>query len=81
MQAIKSFFATVWKYWKKFGQFIGDMIGRVFLMVFYLTVALPFGIGLRLFGDPLDIRARAKPSTWRERTSPEATIEAGYNQF
>ncbi len=81
MQAIKSFFATIWKYWKKFGQFIGDLIGRVFLMAFYLTVALPFGVGLRLFGDPLDIRAKAKPSTWRERASPEATIEASYNQF
>lgn len=81
MQAIKNFFATIWKYWKKFGQFIGDLIGRGFLMVFYFTVALPFGIGLRLFGDPLDIRSKARPSTWRERTSPEVTIEASLNQF
>ncbi len=81
MQAVKNFFATIWKYWKKFGQFVGDMIGRVFLMVFYLTVVLPFGVGLRLFGDPLDIRAKTKSSAWRERTSPEATIEASYNQF
>ncbi len=81
MQTITNFFEAIWKYWKKFGQFIGDLIGRIFLMVFYLTLALPFGIGLRLFGDPLDIRAKAKASTWRERTSPEATIEAGYNQF
>ena len=81
MQAVKDFFATIWKYWKKFGQFIGDIIGRVFLMVFYITVALPFGIGLRLFGDPLETRDKAKPSTWRERASPEPTIEASYNQF
>ena len=81
MQAIKSFFATIWKYWKKFGQFIGDMIGRVFLMLFYVTVTLPFGIGMRLFGDPLNTRDQSEPSTWRERTSPEPTIEASHNQF
>ncbi|MBN1312731.1 MAG: hypothetical protein JXB30_15055 [Anaerolineae bacterium] len=81
MQTIKGFFATIWKYWKKFGQFIGDMIGRVFLMLFYVTVTLPFGIGMRLFGDPLDIQNKSRPSTWRERTSPEATVDASYNQF
>ncbi|MBN1428838.1 MAG: hypothetical protein JXB07_10670 [Anaerolineae bacterium] len=81
MQAIKNFFAIIWKYWKKFGQFMGDMIGRVFLMVFYVTITLPFGLGMSLFGDPLDIRDKTKPSTWRKRTSPETTIDAGYNQF
>jgi hypothetical protein len=81
MRTITDFFATIWKYWKKLGQFIGDAIGRVFLMVFYVTIVLPFGIGLRLFGDPLDTRDKSKASTWRERSSPEASIDASYNQF
>jgi hypothetical protein len=73
------YLATIWKAWKKVGQFIGDIIGRAFLMLFYVTVTLPFGLGVRLFGDPLKIKS-ATPH-WVERTSPEPTIEASYNQF
>jgi hypothetical protein len=78
---VKTFFSTLWKYWKKFGQFLGDLVGRGFLMLFYITIALPFGLGVRLFGDPLEIRQKDRPSAWKERTSPEPTIDASYNQF
>jgi hypothetical protein len=81
MDGVKNFFSTIWKYWKKFGEFLGNVIGRVFLMLFYFTIVLPFGLLTRLFGDPLDIRDKMKIPTWRERTSPEPTIEASYNQF
>jgi hypothetical protein len=81
MEGIKQFFSTVWKYWKKVGEFLGNVIGRVFLMLFYFTVVLPFGLIMRLFGDPLDIRDKQTIPTWRERTSPEPTIEASRNQF
>ena len=81
MEGIKNFFSTIWKYWKKFGEFLGNVIGRVFLMLFYFTIALPFGLVMRLFSDSLDIRDKNKIPTWRERTSPEPTIEASYNQF
>ena len=81
MEGVKQFFSTIWKYWKKFGEFLGNVIGRVFLMLFYFTIVLPFGLIMRLFGDPLDIRDKKSIPTWRERTSPEPTIEASYNQF
>jgi hypothetical protein len=81
MEGIGQFFSTVWKYWKKFGEFLGNVIGRAFLMLFYFTIVLPFGLATRLFGDPLDIRDKQKIPTWRERTSPEPTIEASRNQF
>lgn len=81
MEGVKKFFSTIWKYWKKFGEFLGNIIGRVFLMLFYVTVALPFGIGVRLFGDPLEIKGWGKQPTWKDRTSPEPTIEASYHQF
>ena len=81
MNGVKNFFSTIWKYWKKIGEFIGNFIGRVFLMLFYITIVLPFGIGMRLFGDPLRIRRKNLAPGWVERTSPEPTIESGYNQF
>lgn len=79
---MKQFFATLWKYWEKFGEFIGIIIGRLFLMVFYFTVVLPFGVGLRLFGDPLRMRGKGEQQpTWVVRSSTETSLEAGYNQF
>jgi hypothetical protein len=81
MDSIKNFFSTIWKAWKAFGQLIGDFVGRIFLMIFYLTITLPFGIGVRLFGDPLDIKDRGKSPAWLERKTPEATIEVAHQQF
>lgn len=81
MQSIVKFFRAIWEGWKKFGKFMGDQVGRVFLMLFYVTVALPFGLGVRLFGDPLKVKDKTQPVQWIERKSPESTLESGYNQF
>jgi hypothetical protein len=81
VEAVKTFFSTIWKYWKKFGHFMGDLVGRVVLMLFYLTIALPFGIFAALATDSLHIRDRAATGSWIKRTSPADTIEASYNQF
>ena len=64
----------VWQAWKRFGQFMGDLIGRLVLTVFYFTLFMPFGLGVRLFGDPLAIRplGRAK---WLERKTHDLTLE------
>ena len=81
MNAIKTGLSRIWSAWKAFGKFMGDIIGRVFLMIFYLTVALPFGIGVRLFGDPLDIKNKMKGASWIERKGHEPSIETSGNQF
>lgn len=77
---MKNFFSTIWRGWKAFGRFMGDLVGRVFLMLFYLTVALPFGLGVRLFGDPLDIKGKKAPA-WIARTTPEPTPKTAQQQF
>lgn len=70
----------VWQAWKRFGQFMGDLIGRLVLTVFYFTVFMPFGLGVRLLGDPLAIRplSRAK---WLERTTHDVTLEDSRRLF
>jgi hypothetical protein len=81
MQAIVRALTAVWHAWKAFGKLIGDLVGRVFLMLFYITIALPFGLGVRLFGDPLDVKDNSKAPAWIERNSLEATLEVGHQQF
>jgi hypothetical protein len=70
MDALRKF----WHGWKRFGQFIGDFIGRLVLTIFYFTLFMPFGLGVRLFGDPLALRQRGH-GKWLERTTHEQTLD------
>jgi hypothetical protein len=71
---------NLWQIWMKIARVIGDFIGRLVLTVFYFTIFLPFGLGVRLFGDPLDLR-RNKTAGWIERTTPEAKIDEAQRLF
>jgi hypothetical protein len=53
MQTLK----LIWSFWKRIGEAIGNVIGRVVLTVFYFTLLTPFGLGVRSWGDPLAIKA------------------------
>jgi len=70
----------VWEAWKRFGQFIGDMIGRVVLTVFYFTLFMPFALGVRFFGDPLAMRPSSRVK-WVERTTHDLTLEDSRRLF
>ena len=63
-----------WHAWKRFGQFMGDLIGRLILTIFYFTVFLPFGLGVRLLADPLALRPHGS-SKWLERKMRDQTLD------
>lgn len=63
-----------WQAWKRFGQFMGDLIGRVVLTVFYFTLFMPFALGMRLLGDPLALHPRGL-AKWLERKTHDLTLE------
>jgi len=69
-----------WRGWKAFGHFLGDLLARVVLTIFYFTVFVPFGIGVRLFSDPLHIKTTASPF-WRSRTTGDQKFEDILRQF
>ena len=70
MEALRKF----WHAWKRFGQIIGDFVGRLVLTVFYFTLFMPFGLGVRFFGDPLALRPSGD-SKWLERTTKDLAID------
>ena len=47
----------LWKKWRAFGQVMGDFVARIFMTVFYFTIAIPFGIGVRDHETAPDFRA------------------------
>jgi hypothetical protein len=76
LTVIKNF----WHGWKAFGQFMGDWVARVVLTIFYFTVLVPFGIGVRLFGDPLHIKSH--PSEfWIKRSTGDQELQEVRRQF
>jgi hypothetical protein len=65
-----------WRIWKRLGQVVGDFIGRTALTLFYFTVFAPYGLGVRLWGDPLAIK-RQRGAQWLDRvTRYQALSEA-----
>lgn len=76
MDALQKF----WKAWQRFGKFIGNIVGRVILSIFYFTVLLPFGLGATLFGDLLGLKKKST-ANWETRESPPATLEEAQRQF
>lgn len=68
--------SKAWHLWKRVGQAIGDLIGRIILTVFYFTVFAPFGLGVKLLSDPLFIRSNSKP-LWFEHTTRDQTLDDG----
>lgn len=68
-----------WEGWKKFGQWMGDALARIVLTVFYFTIFLPFGLGVRLFGDPLMIKTRPA-ALWLPRKTHDRAMEDARRQ-
>jgi hypothetical protein len=65
----------IWETWKRFGQFIGDILARIVLTIFYFTIFVPFGLGVRLFSDPLMIKENHGPPFWLSRETGDRSLE------
>ena len=68
-----SFLKTAWRKWRAFGQVMGDFVARIFMTVFYFTIAVPFGIGVRLIKDPL--HSKSTEAGWIARETKKETLE------
>ena len=71
---MKTFLRRRWENWKRIGRFIGDQVGRVFLTIFYFTLSMPFGLGVRIWGDPLGMHPNGPPK-WLERKTDDMTLK------
>ena len=74
LQIIRLTLQMSWQAWKRIGQYIGDMIGRVVLTIFYFSLFMPFGLGVRFFLDPLEIGPGVRAS-WLERKTHDISLE------
>ncbi len=70
-------FRLAWERYRLFGHILGDFQGQVFNLLFYFTIMLPFGIGMRLLGDPL---GQKLPARWPEREPVGNTLDDARRQ-
>jgi hypothetical protein len=70
----------LWAGWKAFGRMMGNIVARVALSVFYFTVFVPFGLGVRWFSDPMQVKV-IPSRLWRPRATPPATLADAERQY
>jgi hypothetical protein len=68
-----------WNRWKIIGDVYGDFQARLFAVLFYFTLFVPFALGVRLFGDPLNVRK--PPKKWLDRVPVGDTLDEARRQF
>jgi hypothetical protein len=68
-------------WWKVFAIKIGNYQGRLMFAFFYFVVVTPFGIGVRLFSDPLKVKQAIRATNWLERSSVRQELETAREQF
>jgi hypothetical protein len=74
------FLKRVWRAWKGFGEFLGNLLARVVLTLFYFTIFVPFAIGVRWLSDPLQIKSQPE-ELWRPRKTGDQKLEDVLRQF
>lgn len=77
---MKEFLRAFWEAWKRFGRFMGNIVTRVVLTLLYFTVFVPFGIGARLFTDPMQVKEE-RAESWNHRKTGDKSLEEVMRQF
>ena len=70
----------VWERWKVIAHKIGTFQSRLLLNVFYLSILLPFGLGVKFFSDRLHLKRHQGPH-WIGKMSGSVNEEQAKRQF
>ena len=72
----------VWNAWKGFSKRMGNYQSRVLMAFIYFVIVLPFGLGVTLLGDPLQIKRARTDSNWETKEMDfKPSIEDARGQF
>ena len=73
-------FKRAWEGWKVFAAEMGHVQGGLFMGYFYFIVVTLFGIGARVFTDPMGIKTTPAATGWIERRPLDGTIDEAREQ-
>jgi hypothetical protein len=69
-----------WHQWKAIAHTIGTFQSRILLNVFYLLILIPFGVGVKLFSDPLRLNLQNR-SHWLPKAPHGTPWDHARRQF
>ncbi len=69
---------NLWAIWKRIAHKIGDFQARVLLTLIYAVLVLPFGLAVRLFSDPLNLKKR--PANWLDHPKDAIDLKGARRQ-
>ena len=68
-----------WQRWQIINKAVGHLHAQAVTILFYFTILVPFGIGVRLFSDPLNAKKIAPQ--WLAREAVPHSLEDARRQF
>lgn len=71
----------LWHRWLVVARKLGEFQSRVILTIFYFVFVTPFAFGIKLFFDPLGLKAGKKNSYWIKRKKEKFGLDKGERQF
>jgi hypothetical protein len=74
---VREIFDLAWQRMTLAASIVGEVQGRVIVTAFYFTILVPFGMGSRLFSDPLRRKSTAQ---WLERAPIPTDLESAQQQ-
>ena len=69
-----------WKQWKLIAHKVGNFQSRILLNIFYFIILMPFGLGVKLFSDPLHLKLQSC-TNWINKGTSETPKENARRQF
>ena len=60
---------------------LGTLCAHILLTIFYFTLLVPFGLAVRLLGDPLRLRASNTHSFWVKRETGEPSLKDAHKGY
>ena len=71
-----------WEGWKSFVRVMGGFQSRLLMGLFYFFIVMPFGVGVRILGDPLHLRRAERSSNWIPRNdATNVSLDDAKKQF
>ena len=74
-------FQKFWHRWIGFSKRMGGFQSRIILSFFFLVIVMPFAVGVKIFSDPLGIKAKPGQSHWLSVEEIKLDIESFRRQF
>lgn len=76
----RGFFKGSWHRWTQMAHSIGVVQTRIIMVGFYIVLAMPTGILMRLSGDRLHLK-RPKDGNWHPHRDEKQSLQTAKRQF